>query len=53
MVRRAERGIGVAIRNGQEAGEIRSLGDNCRVDLIHDMNQISGKKQFFAGAARR
>lgn len=28
MVRRAERGIGVAIRNGQEAGEIRKPGDN-------------------------
>lgn len=27
MVRRAERGIGLAIRNGQEAGEIRKFGD--------------------------
>jgi hypothetical protein len=27
MVRRAERGIGVAIRNGQEAGEIRKHGE--------------------------
>lgn len=28
MVRRAERGIGVAIRNGQAAGEIRQRGDS-------------------------
>jgi hypothetical protein len=35
IVRRAERGIGVAIRKGQEEGEIRKRGDDCRVDLGH------------------
>lgn len=35
MVRRAERGIGVAIRHGQDAGEIRKVGDDCRTDLRH------------------
>jgi len=38
MVRRAERGIGVAIRNGQEAGEIRKRGErdyhNAEGDVI-------------------
>lgn len=33
IVRRAERGIGQAIRKGQEAGEIRKRGDDTRTDL--------------------
>ena len=33
MVRRAERGIGVAVRRGQEAGTIRKPGDDARTDL--------------------
>jgi hypothetical protein len=33
IVRRAERGIGVAIRRGQEAGQIRKKGDDTRTDL--------------------
>ncbi len=33
LVRRAERGIGKAIRKGQERGEIRKIGDDTRVDL--------------------
>jgi hypothetical protein len=41
IVRRAERGIGVAIRKGQEAGEIRRRGDDCRVDLGHRGDLVS------------
>lgn len=33
MLRRAERGIGLAVRNGQAAGEIRKRGDDARTDL--------------------
>lgn len=33
LVRRAERGIGLAIRRGQDAGEIRKRGDDTRTDL--------------------
>jgi DNA-binding NarL/FixJ family response regulator len=46
MLRRAERGIGVAIRNGQAAGEIRTRQD--RVD-IQDLNIKPSPRQFVAG----
>lgn len=43
MVRRAERGIGVAIRNGQESGEIRTSRDgNPRSELA--LQSLEGKR---------
>lgn len=33
MVRRAEYALGKAIRAGQERGEIRKVGDDCRTDI--------------------
>ncbi len=48
LVRRAERGIGKAIRRGQEAGEIGHVGMNARFDLFPDEKKVS-PSQFFAG----
>lgn len=44
IVRRAERGIGVAIRRGQEAGTIRKPGDDTRTDLVREANLVSEKR---------
>jgi hypothetical protein len=41
MLRRAERGIGVAIRNGQAAGEIRSAADTHRVGVNNRDRDVS------------
>lgn len=54
IVRRAERGIGIAIRRGQDAGEIRKRHENSgprsdyvrngqvvHADLLHDSNKVS------------
>jgi hypothetical protein len=35
IVRRCERRIGELVRVGQERGEIRKRGDDCRTDLVH------------------
>jgi hypothetical protein len=48
MVRRAERGIGVSIRNGQAAGEIRKPGDDTRVDLDRGVNNALVSPTSFA-----
>lgn len=62
IVRRAERGIGVAIRRGQEAGEIRRLGEHAgpRADYVRNGKPVRGSaprldgnsispKTFFSG----
>lgn len=49
MVRRAERGIGVAIRNGQEAGEIRGAGQGritSRTDQVGDTHLVAAPGDF-------
>lgn len=49
IVRRAERGIGVAIRKGQAAGIIRKRGDDARTDLDRETNLVSAKSYFSNG----
>ncbi|MBK7015149.1 MAG: hypothetical protein IPH39_06110 [Sulfuritalea sp.] len=47
MLRRAERAVGQAVRNGQEAGEIRTRSDGPAVrDQVCDANKI-GVGEFF------
>ena len=41
MVRRAERGVGVAIRKGQAEGSIRSLKDNAAIRSAHPGDDIT------------
>lgn len=49
IVRRAERGMGIAIRRGQEAGEIRRKGDDTRTDLDRETNLVSPRSYFSNG----
>lgn len=49
MVRRAERGIGVAIRNGQEAGTFRTQTDNLRKDSAFSPREKACPSDFFPG----
>lgn len=53
MVRRAERGIGVAIRRGQESGEIAKREDNRFTSLVRSGDNASYKPSptDFVGAA--
>jgi hypothetical protein len=59
MVRRAERGIGVAIRRGQEAGEIRAHGQHERTVNQHGVAAVrldetkTSPEEFFANSAER
>lgn len=41
FVRRAERGVGVGIRNGQEGGTIKTRSDNKATELVGDDNKHS------------
>lgn len=41
LVRRAERCIALGVRAGQEAGDIRRRGDDCRVDLHPNDTKVS------------
>jgi hypothetical protein len=43
MVRRAERGIGVAVRNGQKAGEIVRSGEGLKQNSIDVPDQYAGE----------
>lgn len=53
IVRRAERCIGLAIRRGQAEGRIRKVGDDCRTDLVHRVNDVQKQspREFFSNSA--
>jgi len=51
MVRRSERALGQAIREGQTAGEIRTIADGAgvREHLVHHVNKVSPKDFLSSG----
>lgn len=57
MVRRADRGLGLAIRNGQDAGTVRTRSDNARPDASSRAEEASTEKlnpsDFFSGGGHQ